>query len=373
VNTEESVLPGYRRVKQMLVQQITEGRMRPGDRITSERALAESLGISRLTVARAIGELVNDGLLIRRRGSGTYVADWRRKTQETRTGQIGLVLPHTTDIPSSELIRGVTAALRDSGMHTIFADSGNDCAEEASLLSTLRRDKVDGLIIMPVDHVVNIPIYHEMAYAGMPFVFVDRYLPTVDCDYVVTDNHWGAYQATKWLIERGHRRIAHFTVFNSRSSVVCQRQQGYFDALSQYGIPHDSDLICPPSVYEHRVLSYKHALAYIRSLEDPATAVFAMNDSVVWATLQGAADIGLKLPEDMELAGFFDGGSRIGVSAPFLKVSQVSYDIGRIAAEALLDAIEKGSEHEIRKLTLKPSLVYSGATDTTSTDGSIAF
>jgi DNA-binding LacI/PurR family transcriptional regulator len=229
------------------------------------------------------------------------------------------------------------------------------------------------LIIMPVDSVHNIPMYHELTYAGMPFVFVDRYLPTVDCDYVVTDNHWGAFQATKWLIERGHRRIAHFTVFNSRSSSVCQRQQGYLDALTEHGLPHDTDLICPPSVYEHRMLAYKHALAYVRGMDDPATAVFAMNDSVVWATLQGIADLGLKLPGDVELAGFFDGGSRIGVSAPFLKVSQPSYDIGRIAAEALLDAIDKGMEHEDCKLSLKPTLNYSGSTAVASTDASIAF
>ena len=373
MNTEEPSLPGYRRVKQLLVQQVTEGRMKPGDRITSERALADSLGVSRLTIARAIGELVLEGLLVRRRGSGTYVADWRRRAQENRTGQIGLILPHTTDVPSSELIRGVTAALRDSGLHTILADSSNEHAQEASLLSSLRRDRVDGLIIMPVDGVHNIPIYHELTYAGIPFVLVDRYLPAVDCDYVVADNHWGAFQATQWLIEHGHRRIAHFTVFNSRSSSVCQRQQGYLDALSHHDIPRDADLICPPSVYEHRVLAYKHALAYVRGLEDPATAVFAMNDSVVWATLQGAADLGLKLPQDMELAGFFDSGSRIGVTAPFLKVSQPSFDMGRIAAEALLDAIDTGMEHQTCKLSLKPSLDYSGATEVVSTDASIVF
>ncbi|MDO8588057.1 MAG: GntR family transcriptional regulator [Armatimonadota bacterium] len=372
MRADESTLPGYRRVKQILIQQITEGRMKPGDRITSERALAESLGISRLTVARAIKELVNDGLLMRRRGSGTYVSDWRHRSPEAKTGQIGLVLPHTTDIPSSELIRGVTARLRDTGLHTIFADSSNDCAQEASVLGSLKRDKVDGLIIMPVDNVHNIPIYHEMVYSGVPFVFVDRYLPTVDCDYVVTDNHWGAFQATKWLIERGHRRIAHFTVFNSRSTVVCHRQQGYFDALTHYGIPHDAELICPPSVYEYRVLSYKHALAYVRGLKDPATAVFAMNDSVVWATLQAAADIGLRLPEDIELAGFFDGANRIGISASFLRISQPSYEMGQMAAEILVDAIEKGMEHEIERQQLKPSLIHSGSSVAVASDESLA-
>ncbi|MDO8683483.1 MAG: GntR family transcriptional regulator [Armatimonadota bacterium] len=371
MNINESALPGYRRVKQILFQQITEGGLKPGDRIISERALAESLGISRLTVSRAIGELVNEGLLKRRHGSGTYVADWRSRTPTVKTGHIGLVLPHTTDVPSSELIRGVTTALRGTGYHTIFADSGNKLEQEAELLNSLRKDQVDGLIIMPVDHVADIPIFQEMTYSGLPFVFVDRFVPNVECDYVVTDNHWASFQATKWLIERGHQRIAHFTIFNSKSSVVCQRLQGYFDALTHFGIPHDPDLLCPPSVYEHRVLAYKHALSYVRNLPEPATAVFAMNDTVVWSTLQAVADLGLRMPEDVEMAGFFDSGGHVGINASFLKVVQPFFEMGRTAAEILIDAINNRGEHEIQRKQLKPSLVASGVPLTVVSDSAV--
>jgi DNA-binding LacI/PurR family transcriptional regulator len=283
-----------------------------------------------------------------------------------------LVLPHTNDIPSSELIRGITAALRETGYHTIFADSGNALEQEAELLGSLKKDQVDGLVIMPVDHLANIPLYQELCYSGVPFVFVERYLPSVDCDYVVTDNHWGAFEATKWLIDRGHQRIAHFTIFNSKSTVVCQRQQGYFDALTHFGLTHDPDLICPPSVYEHKALSYKHALAYVHSLRDPATAVFAMNDSVVWSTLQSVTDMGLQMPGDIELAGFFDGGGHACVNAPFLKVTQPSFEMGRQAAEILLDTINSGANREIQRRQLRPELVFDESPAIIASDESLA-
>lgn len=355
---EDVSLPGYRRVKELLVQRITEGRMKPGERITSERSLAKSFGISRLTVSRAISELENDGILVRRRGSGTYVADWRSVGSRVKTGRIAVVLPNLTDRPSAEMVRGVTAAFQGTGFQTIPADSSNNTEQERELITSIRKDPVDGLIIMPVDNMLNISLFHEMTYSGPPFVFVNRFLAGVEADHVVTDHHHGAFQATSWLIERGHKRIAYLTIFNSRSTVVVQRLQGYLDALTHAGIPHDPELLCPPSVYEHRTLSYKHALAYVRGLQEPATGVFAMNDTVVACALQAVADLGLKMPGDLEMAAFYDKDMPEGQDLQFMRVIQPNFDMGRLAAETLLDAIENPHAHRIRREQLRPSLAF---------------
>jgi LacI family transcriptional regulator len=187
----------------------------------------------------------------------------------------------------------------------------------------------------------------------MPFVLIDRYIPSLETDYVVFDNYGGAYDATRHLIELGHKRIGHLTHSLSITTTVA-RVRGYKDALAGAGIHSSPDLV--------------------RYGTDPASCTVAITDLLsqgVTALLCGNShhllvaydiltkEMNLKIPEDISLAGFAAPRDVDHMSSPFMVVSHPSYEMGRRAAEVLLTKIY-GDDTEVKRIVLKTELIAGG-------------
>ena len=348
----------YQQVREILRQEIINQNMKPGERLATERELAERFSVSRFTVCRALSALVQEGVLVRQQGNGTFVANWRERPMGSRTHTIALAIPLLNNMRMpGEIVKGAAHAMRQRDYTMVFADTRNSSLIEAREIEKMRRDKVDGIILWPVDMDPNIELFKQMLYSGPPFILVDRYFEETPCDCVITDNFWGAYEATRLLIERGHRRIAHFTAVLTTNSAIIHRRQGYEKALSDHGIAVDPDLICPPMVFEETI-SYRHSLAYLRERSEPVTAIFALNDPFAWATYRGLQEMGLSVPGDVEIATFFDETTEMGgMDVPFIKVVQPKYEIGLRAGEVLLDRIDGVGGPEPIHILLKPTIV----------------
>jgi DNA-binding LacI/PurR family transcriptional regulator len=271
---------------------------------------------------------------------------------------VGLIIPllRNMRIPG-EIVKGAAHTMHQRDYKLVFADTRNSSQIEAREIEQRRREHIDGLMIWPVDQDPNLEIFKELLYTGPPLVMIDRYFEDIPCDHVVTDNHWAAYEVTSRLIARGHRRIAHFTALTSHNTALSDRRNGYEKALTDHGIHVDPDIICPPMQY-HGSISFKHTIAYLRNMADPITAVVTVNDPYAWATYRAIQDIGLSVPDDMEIASFFDElGANEGQDVPFIRIVQSTYEIGLRAGEVLLDRINGHGGPEPIRIALKPTIV----------------
>ncbi len=330
----------YQQIREILRYEVIE-RMLPGDRVAAERDLARRFDANRATISRAIASLVNEGLLVRRVGRGTFVSDGGESGKRTRTRCVGLVMPHICGEFPAGIVRSAVRALRDRGYKTVLFDSEDSIHAEAAELDRLAREGLDGALVMPVERPDNVPLFNRIARLGLPLVFLDRKPLGLEGDLVASDNFRGAYDATTRLIERGHIRIAHLTwLIERQCTSIAERRSGYEQALRDNGIDLDPELVCPPAAHPDGSMQFRFALAYLRRGEAPLTAVFALHDEFVLRGISAAVALGLRIPEDIEIAGFFDSSFCPVDDVPILKVVQRQDEIGRAAAELLIQRTE---------------------------------
>lgn len=369
--------PSYVKVRAWLIEYISREKLEPGDRIPSERILADLLGLSRPTVARAVAELVKEGVLMREQRSGTFVGDRagvRRKngvrtigimmpwlTQDT-LGQVTapvehdkIRLPYWRESMHLEVLHGALSVLNEHGCR-FFVLPNNTVKEEAEVLERLAEESLDGVLVMPVDCRANESLFADAVGKGVPFVFIDRYCPSVDADRVVTDNFSGAKQAVAYLAAKGHRRIAFFTDFAAMTSTQ-DRLEGYKAGLEEAGLPYDDAIVCGPQIARFGWWRLDFAIEHCRSLPDPITAVFCMNDTSVLATLDAAERLGLSIPTDLEVVAFFDDHFSHDIRTRFARLKQSTMQMGKLGAELLMNRIRETAPPEPQHIELPAELV----------------
>jgi len=347
----------YQQIREILRKEILD-KMSVGDRIPPERELAERFSANRATVSRALASLVSEGLLVRRAARGTFVAGGR-STTHARTRTVGMVVPEIEGPFPTGVVRSAARELRNHGYKPVLFDSDNSAATEVGELERLMEEGLEGALVIPVALRDNLPVFDRLVRLGYPLVFLDHKPVDIEADYVASDHFWGAYEATRLLIERGHKRIAHFTyVEPGLHTSIQDRRRGYEQALVDHGIDVDPELITPPIIFSKHRYEYKHVLFYLRQLKQPITAVFALNDFFAISTITAARELGLRIPEDLELAAYFDGGfPTVANMPPILKVVQKQTEIGRAGVNLVISRIEKTGPEGPQTITIRPDIV----------------
>lgn len=355
----------YQQIREILRNEILE-RMAVGDRIPPERELAERFGANRATVSRALASLVSEGLLIRRAARGTFVAGGASPTRN-RTRTVAILVPKIENVFPTGVVRSAARELRNGGYKPVLFDNDNSVLNEVGELERLIEDGLEGALMMPVERQEKQPVYDRLIRLGYPLVFLDHKPLDFEADYVGSDHYRGAYEATSRLIARGHKRIAHFTYLGlHRHSAIIDRQRGYEQALIDHGMDLDPDLICPPlliavepgSEPAYESFTYKHVLFYLCRQSEPVTAIFCLNDGYAFAAIVACHEIGLRIPGDIEIAAFFDGGGVYEDSMPpMVKVVQNQSEIGREAAELIAGRIEQTEPDGLRTISIQPDVV----------------
>jgi GntR family transcriptional regulator of arabinose operon len=341
-------------------EQILDGSLPAGARLPTELDLAEEHQISRGTVRQAMSALVNEGLLERVRGRGTFVRPLPPvATQSPRVAErrIGLVLAHSSGSQLDlDILIGVEHAAKSRGYQVSFAYAEGNLEELDRDIARLRADLVAGLIIFPVSDATFDESIWRLSADKIPFVLVDRYFPDLDSDYVVADNASGGYRATEHLLILGHTRVGF--VYSAKGSLlttsVRDRWQGYRRALHEYGQLYDETLVFkwpegsesdPPGSSDQLLLR-----------EGRPSAIFAVNDAVALELLRTAQRVGLRVPEDLALIGFDDLNFAVHLSPPLTTVAQPRMDVGLRAGHLLINRIE-GHGGPPRHIELPTSLI----------------
>src|SRR5262245_33709778 len=270
-----------------------------------------------------------------------------------RTQAIGVMLPDLFGEFYSEILRGMDMPTRKAGLHLLVSSSHADADE---LVAGLRatRGRIDGMIVMAPDVDAG-PTIRALA-ADCPLVLIDPGKGFEGCDAVVIANQAGASAITRHLADIGHRRIATITG-PARNADARQRLEGYRAALRAAGVE-------PPSGYEipgdFTEPSGYAAGARLLALDPRPTAVFAANDYMAIGVMGALSDAGIRVPEDIAVAGFDDIAMARYLNPPLTTVHVDAYRLGERAVEMLLDPRSRPGRR-VRHEVLATTLVVRGS------------
>jgi len=359
--------PLYEQVRQQVLDYIVEHDLKPGDAIPTEAELAERYGVSVGTVRRALHQLVDQEILYRQPGRGTFLTELSRERAK-RKGFLACIVPYIRDAFASTVIAGVQHTAQESDYALLLHNSyGRPDLEEEILRQSL--GSAEGIVLLPVGRTSLPPMMRELLQRRFPLVFVDR-LPTLDVkdvNYVISDNYGGAYAAVQHIIELGHRRIGLALTANAKvNSSVAQRAGGYRQALRDHGLEVDEALILEglatrrefvePGSAEGRekTANFERIQEFLRR-EQP-TAVFAVNDLIAIDVWRAAEQMGLSIPQDLCIVGFDDADFLRDLGISLTTVAQDAFRAGREAVEVLIECVE-GRVGVSRQIVLPTRLV----------------
>jgi len=262
-----------------------------------------------------------------------------------RSHTFGLIVPTITNPIFAESTRGVQDFANEKGYQVILGNSDYQYEKEAKLVEVLRERQVEGLIITTTNLKGN--ILKSLLDDDFPFVLLYSTLRKGPISTVGVDNFLGGYRATEHLIHQSHHRIAMLAggfYFSDRSF---HRWHGYKRCLKDHNIPYDPSLLLQT---QYTLLSGKDGIRKLLSLKKPPTAVFCSNDFIAMGAMEGARELGFKLPEDLSIVGFDDIQIATFVTPTLTTISQPAYNMGSLGAEVLLDHIGKKLYKPVHKI-----------------------
>jgi LacI family transcriptional regulator len=189
-------------------------------------------------------------------------------------------------------------------------------------------------------------------------VLVDTLGLRADLPSVESDSRGGALTAVQHLLDLGHRRIACIEG-PDRYPCCVERTDAYREALAAAGIPVDPDLIRPAGF--HTGAAFKHAVELF-GLDDRPTAVFTHNDQMAYAVLDAAAECGLRVPDDVSVVGFDDAIPSSHMRPPLTTIRNPFEEMGRRAAELLLDGLSDRSKPAVTHIRMPTDIVVRAST-----------
>ena len=346
--------PLYEQVREQLARSIAKGRYATGDQLPSEGELCDQFGVSRITVRQALANLVHSGLLVKRHGKGAFVAE---PTPEYGQRVITLVLANTVGSFMNQIIHGVESVVREQGYELNLCISHDDVAQERQCLERIIENRVAGVLLFSVntegEKSPNCYQYLRVEESGIPLLFIDRYIAQLPIGHVVADDEGGMRTLTQHMIDLGYTSIGYVHEAATVSSVT-QRYQGFLGAMADARLAPDLLVRlkdeprgrCDDAARTYR--EFKHLLA--EGVKLPRALVTCNLYHSIGA-FRALREAGLRVPQDVALAGFDDLPEATVVDVPLTALRVPIEGMGRCAAEKLMELIrshESGAEIAIK-------------------------
>jgi len=325
------------------------------------RDVADAAGVSVATVSRvyngidAVAEPTRARVIAATAALDYVPHSGARSLSTRRTDTIGVILPGRSREFFSELIRGIDLATRARGLHLLLSHSHGDPVEATTVLRAMR-SRVDAIVVMS-------PYADEGVLAALggstPLVLLGSGGDAGGHPRFAIDNHAGAFAMTAHLLGAGFRRIA-FVSGPADNIEAAQRLAGYRDALAAHGG-------VPEQVAQGDFSEQSGARAAGLLLEGPRPdAIFAGNDMMAVGCLQALREAGLRVPDDIALAGFDDIPISRFLDPPLTTVGVPIAELGRQAVESCAEILSTGAPGASRTFT--PQLVIRASSGATPSD-----
>lgn len=280
-----------------------------------------------------------------------YVANQQaRSLAGGKSAIIGLLVPALDNGYFVEVLRGIDLEIARAHYDLMLYTTHRNHGKESEYVQLIANGLSDGLLlIVPTLSSAYLEILREKRF---PYVLIDQNTATVESPVVDATNWQGAYDATTYLIELGHRRIGFITGLMNLSSAV-DRLEGYKAALHDHNIPLYKNLILEGDFLQE---TGSEKTRLLLEQEPMPTAIFASNDLMAFGALEAIREAGLSVPRDLSVIGFDDLPQASLVLPKLTTVRQPLEKIGSIAVQLLLEQIEN-PERQPRRVTVATELI----------------
>ena len=329
------------------------------------KQIAEQLNISVTTVSKALKNypdvskktkgLVKELAKTLNYRPNTFAVNLRNKESKT----VGLIIPVIVHHFFSNVIKGIVSQAEKKGYLVIILQSNESYELEKKQIDLLMSQRVDGILISLANGTADFSHLNEVIAQEKPLVMFDKIAKIVKCSKVIIDDRKAAYMATKYLIDTGCKRIAHF-----RGALLPQnsidRFLGYKKALLDHNLSYDPSLVyiceCGDMSFEE---GKKNAKQLLKDHDD-VDGIFINTDLVAIGVMTEFAKQGVNIPEDISIVGFSNWFMSSVISPTLTTIDQPGYEMGRTAFKQLykeIKAIKANSPKSPKTITLETTLI----------------
>ena len=308
------------------------------------RDIARFAGVSTATVSRVLNQKPDVDPLTRERvlrimQERAFVPSiTASRLAGGRSRLIGVLIPSLTWPLIPEIMRGVSEMVIQSPyellLYSITHEQDRNEKDQGDVIDRILATKLATslLAVFPGQSVQHLTRLYEQ---GFPIVMIDDQGKPTSIPWVGADNRSGGYTATRYLLQQGHRRIAH--IQGPLKYLVSQeRYQGYCEALREAGIPLDPALVMEGDFMPS---GGRTCASKLLALADRPTAIFAASDQMAYGVLAAAEEYGLQVPEDLSLIGFDDIPLSAHTRPALTTIRQPFYEMGQRAIALLLSLL----------------------------------
>jgi LacI family transcriptional regulator len=276
-----------------------------------------------------------------------YASSLGSKSSKT----IGVVIPEVVDSFFALAINGIESVAQENGYHVLIYLTHESREKEKNVLLEFESGRVDGVLMSVSRDIQDHKYIDELMQAGLPFVFFDRVIDEVKTTQITTNDYESAYQATEYLVEKGCQQIM-FLAFSKSLSISSNRLQGYMDALNANGLVADeNNVITFDQDFNDSYLRLKTRL----QAADRPDGVLASVEKLAIPIYQACEELNLSIPGDLQVISFSNLETAAYLNPPLTTITQPAFEIGKIAAEALMKSLKQKSSIAVKEEIIIPS------------------
>ncbi len=332
--------------------------MKKGHQITMKE-IAKKLGVSVSTISRALKDSPElhpetKRKIVEAAKEMNYQPNLLAQSLRiSRSKTLGVIVPEITSHFFASCISGIQDTANKRGYNVMICQSNESIDQEKANIRTLVSSQVDGLLISLSRETNQFDHLYDLYDREINFVLFDRVQEDIPVSKVTFNDAGGAYQVTKHLLENGSRRIVY--VSGPEDLYISKkRKEGYLRALAEFGVHQDNSLIKITDLTETGNIKVAREILVMRPRPD---AVFCMIDPVAVDVLTEWNSQGIRIPEDIALAGFTNNPTSAVVEPPLTTVSQPGYEMGKLAVSHLLDQLDGIASEDPISIVLETTLV----------------
>ena len=352
--------PKYLQLKNIMTRYFAQEHYEADQKIPSETELMKRFDVSRGTVRQTLAELVNEGVIYKKQGLGSFFSGKRDETNaQEQSRLIGVITPNMFHYIYPQILQGINDVVHQKRYNVVLSGSEGNSENEYPHLEQLLARGIEGLIFEPAGspkRFQDTRVFKLIKNLTIPVVFMDWALDDLSVSYVSLDDVEGGFRATNYLLEQGHRRIAYIYMSNHVPGSL--RYKGYQRAFEAHNISPDSHLAKSRPIFKWVQADYAYLLTkeLLAMGTDRPTAIFFFNDEAAMRGYAAIREAGLRIPDDISIMGFDDSQFASMAEVPMTSVVHPKYQIGKWAAEMLFDQLEAEGRNTPRQMILHPSI-----------------
>ncbi|WKA46006.1 GntR family transcriptional regulator [Geobacillus zalihae] len=355
-------------IRQYIMDNIQQKKWKPNDKIPSENELAEQFKVSRITVKKALDSLVEEGIIYRIQGRGSFVAKeedseniiyQNKVSQQNSNKLIACIIPRLNSQFITIMVGEIEKLLSQHGYRVILCQTYDSQQLETQTLKEVLRLGVDGIIIYPAEGETYNEEILKLTIEKFPLVLIDRYFRGIGANSVCTDNILGAYEATKHLLDLGHAKIGIISSIPEGTTSIEDRIKGFEKALTEYNIPIDHHLyLLDLTLGEHDNTNKDKIRDFLSNHRD-ITALFVINNGLT--VMEVALEMGYTIPQDLSIIMFDDYEFSHLLKVPPTCMRQQEKLLGQEAVKLIISTIENPLQKR-QQIFVPPKLIVRSST-----------